>query len=154
MNPSILNQQSSSAWASYQRMRVRLAGRLNQILSGAAGLSESDYEVLSVLTESQAEYVRALELRCGLEWEKSRLSHQLRRMEQRGLLTREDCAEDSRGSVVKITTAGREAVTEAKRIHDEAVDALVFARLTSEQSQQLQEISDLILEGLTEPHRA
>src|SRR4051795_9239388 len=95
------------AWARYQRMRVRLTGRLNRELAHETGLSEADFEILVALTESPDESVRALALRCGLEWEKSRLSHQLRRMEMRGLVIREDCAEDSRGSSIRVTEAGR-----------------------------------------------
>src|SRR5690625_2539878 len=103
-----LTAQQAAAWDRYQRMRVRLSARLNREISQATGLSEADFEILSALTESTNETVRALELRCGLEWEKSRLSHQLRRMEQRGLVRREHCTEDNRSSVVRITETGRE----------------------------------------------
>src|SRR5256885_12142766 len=100
-------------WANYQRMRVRLTERINRELAHKTGLSEADFEILSALTESPDESVRALALRCGLEWEKSRLSHQLRRMEERGLITREECAEDNRGSVIRVTDAGRKRAAEA-----------------------------------------
>ena len=59
-------------------------------------------------------------LRCGLEWEKSRLSHQLQRMEVRGLVTREDCAEDNRGSVIRVTNAGRKLAAEARHHYEQA----------------------------------
>src|SRR5215475_16135256 len=110
-----------AAWASYQRMRARLTGRLNRELAHTTGLSEADFEILSALIESPNESVRALALRCGLEWEKSRLSHQLRRMEERGLITRQECAEDNRGSVIRVTEAGRKLANEAKIHYEQAV---------------------------------
>lgn len=153
MSSSVLDAEAVAAWDSYQRMRVRLAGRVNRELSQRTGLSEPDFEVLNALAEAQTESVRALELRCGLEWEKSRLSHQLRRMEQRGLVVRSECAEDNRGSVVTLTSAGRAIVEEARHVNDEAVRRYVIDRLTPEQTRQLGLISDLILEGITEAHR-
>ena len=109
MMKQVLSDSQAAAWASYQRMRVRLTGRLNQELARKTGLSEADFEILSALTEAPDESVRALALRCGLEWEKSRLSHQLRRMEARGLITREECVEDNRGLVIRVTDAGTKA---------------------------------------------
>jgi DNA-binding MarR family transcriptional regulator len=153
MGTPTLNAPALAVWESYQRMRTRLTGRLNRELSQQTELSESDFEVLDALAETQSESVRAMELRCGLEWEKSRLSHQLRRMEQRGLLSRNECAEDNRGSVVTITPAGRAIAAEAKRVHEDAVYRYVIAKLTPEQTRQLGLISDIILEGLTESHK-
>lgn len=150
MSTSATDTGAMAAWDSYQRMRVRLAARLNRDLARRTGLSEPDFEVLQAIAESSADSVRARELRCCLEWEKSRLSHQIRRMEQRGLVVRSECAEDNRGSVVELTTAGRSIVREAGRVHEEAVRRHVLDRLTPEQTRGLGEISDLILAGLVE----
>src|SRR5258706_15926727 len=116
MKKQQLSDRQLVAWANYQRMRVRLTERINRQLTQKTGLSEADFEILSALTESPDESVRALALRCGLEWEKSRLSHQLRRMEERGLITREECVEDNRGSVIRVTDAGRKRAADA-RLH-------------------------------------
>src|SRR5687767_8734981 len=116
-----LTDPQAASWASYQQMRVRLAERLNRELTRETGLSEADFEILVALTESSGESMRALALRCGLGWEKSRLSHQLRRMEQRGLVERELCVEDSRGLVIRVTDAGRALACEAKKVHERAV---------------------------------
>ena len=97
MTKRVLSDPQAAAWSSYQRMRARLSGQLNRELARKTGLSEADFEILAALTESPDQPVRALALRCGLEWEKSRLSHQLRRMEARGLVVREQCSEDNRG---------------------------------------------------------
>ena len=134
-------------------MRVRLAGRLNRELARETGLSEADFEILAHLADAPGESLRALALRCGLEWEKSRLSHQLRRMEQRGLIVREACVEDNRGAVVRVTEEGRRLAEEARVVHERAVQSYVFDALTSEQAAALGEIADTILAGLEEEHR-
>ncbi|PRX50946.1 DNA-binding MarR family transcriptional regulator [Prauserella shujinwangii] len=146
---SELSEHQAAVWARYQRMRVLLAGRLGRELAARTGLSEADFEILTALAESpDGDGVRALTLRCGLEWEKSRLSHQLRRMEQRGLVVRCECAEDNRGAVVRITEHGRELAAEAKRCHDEAVRRYVADALTAEQLDALGEIADAVLRRL------
>lgn len=148
MKTSTLTDHQVSAWLSYQRMRTRLSERLNRELSRETGLSEADFEILAALIELPDEPVRALALRCGLEWEKSRLSHQLRRMEQRGLVTREICMEDNRGSVVRVTDEGRALAEQGRRVHEEAVRHLVLETLDTDQLDQLNAISEAILARL------
>jgi DNA-binding MarR family transcriptional regulator len=152
MNTHELSDPQAASWASYQRMRARLAERLNRELARETGLSEADFEILVALTETSDESVRALALRCGLEWEKSRLSHQLRRMEQRGLVTRENCIEDNRGSVVRVTDAGRQLAAEARRVHEHAVRRYVCDVLSPEQLDALGAISETVLTQLEKPH--
>lgn len=140
------------AWDSYQRMRQRLSARIARELA-TTGLSEADYEILGALVRENRP-VRPTALGCELDWEKSRLSHQLRRMEQRGLLTRESCADDGRGFEITITTAGRAAHATAKETYDAAVCRYVTQALSSEQLQQLRDISEALLPHLDEPHPA
>ncbi len=134
-------------------MRTRLTGRLNRELAQKTGLSEADFEILMALTERPNESVRALALRCGLEWEKSRLSHQLRRMEERGLLIREECIEDNRGAVIRLTETGRKLAADAQQHYEEAVQRYVVNVLTPEQLEALGAISEAILAHLEEPHK-
>lgn len=154
MTTHALTDREAAAWTQYQRMRVRLAGRLNRDLSRATGLSEADFEILAALTESTDDSVRALALRCGLEWEKSRLSHQLRRMEQRGLVTRENCEEDNRGATIRVTPAGRHLAEQARLVHEQSVRRYVRDALTPAQLDALADISAAILANLEVPaHR-
>ena len=148
-----LSDTQRAAWAAYQRMRVRLTERINRELAQKASLSEADFEILSALLESPDEPVRALALRCGLEWEKSRLSHQLRRMEERDLITRQECPEDNRSSVIRVTEAGRKLADEAKVYYEQAVRQYVVDALTAEQLQALGTIAELITHQLEEPHK-
>ncbi|MCC6455782.1 MAG: MarR family transcriptional regulator [Caldilineaceae bacterium] len=153
MTKRFLSDSQAAAWASYQRMRARLTGRLNREISQNSGLSEADFEILAALTESADEPVRALALRCGLEWEKSRLSHQLRRMEARGLVTREECTEDNRGSVIRVTDDGRKLAAEARAHYEQAVRRYVADALTPEQMAALGTIAETVLAQLEEGHR-
>lgn len=154
MTKQVLSASQAAAWASYQRMRVHLAGQINRELAHKTGLSEADFEILSALSDSSDESVRAIALRCGLEWEKSRLSHQLRRMEARGLITREECVEDNRGSVIRITDAGRKLVTEAQLHYEQAVQRYVIDALTPEQIEALGTIAETVLARLEEPRHS
>ncbi|UNK71161.1 MarR family transcriptional regulator [Microbacterium sp. H1-D42] len=135
------------AWDSYQRMRARLAARIARELTAASGLSEADYEILGALSRSDAP-LRPVALGCDLEWEKSRLSHQLRRMEQRGLITRDTCIEDGRGQEIALTQAGRAAHAKAKTAYDEAVCRYVTKTLSDEQITQLHGIAETVLPHL------
>ncbi|HLU34386.1 MAG TPA: MarR family transcriptional regulator [Thermomicrobiales bacterium] len=148
MNEQLLAPSHLETWLAYQRMRVRLADRINRELSRETGVSEAEFEVLMALMEAPDEPMRALALRCGLEWEKSRLSHQLRRMEQRGLVRRDNCAEDNRGAVVVLTEEGRKLAAKARRVHDEAVRRYFIDVLSAEQVNALEDIARTVLDRL------
>ncbi|MDH6235488.1 MarR family transcriptional regulator [Cryobacterium sp. CG_9.6] len=151
---SPLTAAQTASWASYQRLRAQLGGHLNRELTRHTGLSEADYEILLALSESPQASVRAMALRCGLEWEKSRLSHQLRRMETRGLVSREGCPEDNRGSFIRLTDKGRQSAADARSHHEQAIRQSVVNVLTPQQLEDLGRIADAILGGLEATHRA
>src|SRR5690606_3637459 len=97
------------------------------------GLSDSDVEILLELVGTPDHTVRALSLRSAVNWEKSRLSHHLARMERRGLVRRETCEEDGRGAVIRLTPEGREAMTGACCARARAIRRHLLDRLTTEQ---------------------
>jgi len=143
----------ATIWNAFLRMRNALASEIGRELSRETGLSEADFDVLSVLAEHPQESVRAMALRCGLDWEKSRLSHQLKRMEQRGLVAREVCVEDNRGSMIAITPLGRERVTVARELYARILQERVFGVLTAEQIRQFGEITGAIADGFPTMHQ-
>jgi DNA-binding MarR family transcriptional regulator len=138
----------SAAWQAYQRMRVQLTGRISRELSRSTGLSEADFDILFVLEQSPEGTLRSVALRCGLDWEKSRLSHQLRRMEQRGLVTKEA------GAVVRLTAKGREQIAAARACHQAAVRRYFGDVLSDEQLATLTTISDAVVARLAEDGHA
>lgn len=154
MKTEQLTDSQITAWTNYQRMRLRLTERMNKQMTDKTGLSEADFEILIALTETSAESVRAIALRCGLEWEKSRLSHQLKRMEARGLVMREDCVEDNRGAVIRVTEHGRKLATEARAYYEEALREYVIDVLSPDQLDALGSIAETILSRFEKSHRA
>lgn len=148
MDASTLAPGTAASWQQYQRMRARLAALMSRELTQQTGLSESDFEVLCALAESSATSVRAMELRCGLEWEKSRLSHQLRRMQQRGLVDRAGCDDDGRASMVQITAVGRDLLGRAREVNDALVQRYVVETLGASRLDALGEIAGLVLAAL------
>jgi DNA-binding MarR family transcriptional regulator len=108
-----LDDREMAAWRGFMTMRFKLLSHLARELHRQTGLSEADYDVLVALSEAPGDRFRLGELGQRLDWEKSRLSKQIGRMSTRGLITREDCATDSRGAFAVLTKAGRNAVEAA-----------------------------------------
>jgi len=147
-SPRWLTAGQHDAWRSYQRMQTRLSARLHRQLQSDSDLSLPDFEVLVALTDCPTGRLRAFELGRALRWEKSRLSHQVSRMERRGLVARQECPSDGRGAFVVLTPAGRAAIEAAAPGHADAVHRLVFDGLDDEQVHALHEICQTVLARL------
>ena len=109
------------AWRGYRGMRALLDLQIARDLMRDSGMSEADYDVLSTLGETDGHRMRLTELAAHMLWSKSRLSHHIGRMEQRGLVAREPCDDDGRGSMVVLTASGRNAIEAAAPRHVESV---------------------------------
>lgn len=144
-----LSEKESEAWRGLQLMQLQLTAALVRDLA-PTGLSYLDYLVLAVLTERPDGRMRAFELARGLGWEKSRLSHHLTRMVERGLVERYKCSSDRRGAHVEVTDVGRKAIEAAAPGHVAAVRRRFIDRLTPEQIDMLREVSATVLAGLAE----
>ena len=92
--------------------------------------------------------LRARELCTELAWDRSRLSHLVGRMEKRGLVAREDCSEDARGSMVRLTDAGRAAVEGVAPEHSEAIRRNFFNQLSKAELETLAAVFDRLLTNL------
>jgi DNA-binding MarR family transcriptional regulator len=146
-----LDEGEQRAWRTFLRMHGQLAARLNRQLQTDSDLSLADYEVLVQLTDSPAGRLRPFELERSLQWEQSRLSHHLTRMQRRGLITREGCPSDGRGAFVVLTDAGRSAIAAAAPGHAGIVRRLFFDGLTPGQVTLLEQISAQVIERMDEP---
>lgn len=118
--PLWLDEREDRLWRTFLQMQRTLDRAIDRQLTGA-GLSRADYDLLAPLSEAPEEGTRARDLGRRIGWDRSRLSHQLRRMEQRGLITRHDCSTDARATMVKLTAAGRSAVEAVAPGHVETV---------------------------------
>ncbi|BCI83375.1 hypothetical protein MTY66_50000 [Mycolicibacterium sp. TY66] len=120
-----LTPKQQRAWVAYMRVQLRMNYEINRQLQADSGLSLADYDVLVALSDNDAG-MRVSDLAAQIGWERSRLSHQLRRMEERGLTERRPSVEDGRTSNVVLTANGRRAITEAAPGHVDLVRALFF----------------------------
>lgn len=140
-----LTDREQLAWRAMIAMWTRLQAQLTRDMAAESDLSMADFSVLVALTDSCAGKTRAFSLADALQWEKSRLSHQLARMEKRGLIERTECAEDGRGQLVGVTAAGKAAIEAAAPAHVAAVRRLFFDGLTGAQIDALAEIAKAAL---------
>jgi DNA-binding MarR family transcriptional regulator len=143
-----LTEEEQRAWRGLLRMTSQLNARGNRQLQEEFGISLADYEVLVVLSEAPEGRLRVFEVADALAWEQSRVSHQLARMQRRGLVARQDCASDARGAFAVLTAAGRAAIERAAPAHVEQVRQLVFDRLSPDQLAALTEITTGVLDRL------
>src|SRR5258705_12948561 len=93
-------------WRALVDTTAELRSILGAQLQQESGLSPADYQVLLALREADGRRLRSSELAASIDWERSRLSHHLGRMERRGLIGRDGCTTDSRGAEVSRTQVG------------------------------------------------
>jgi DNA-binding MarR family transcriptional regulator len=120
------------AWRNLLHMSALLASRTARPIQVEFGLSEADFAVLTELTQTAAGdgWMLISELVNCLAWEKSRLSHQLSRMERRGLVVRKEYTDDRRTALVATTQEGRSAIIEATPRQAQEIRRLFFDHLS------------------------
>jgi DNA-binding MarR family transcriptional regulator len=144
--PRWLSDTEMRTWLGYRRMRRLLDLKVNRDLAADAGLSEQDYDVLSILSDLPDQRLRVGELSERLWWTRSGLSRHLGRMEQRGLVAREDDPDDARATVVTLTNQGRDAIADAAPGHVASVRRHLIDRLTPAELQALGDIAAKVLD--------
>lgn len=148
-----LNEDEHRAWRNFSLMQLQLFAMLGRELS-TDGLSLPDYLVLAHLGSLPDERARMIELGHDLGWEKSRVSHHITRMEQRGLVERVKCPTDQRGWFVTPTDAGRAAIALAAPRHVGVVRQHFIDLLDEEQLATLDAISQTVLSNLPQDRSA
>ncbi|APU40400.1 MarR family winged helix-turn-helix transcriptional regulator [Streptomyces sp. TN58] len=142
--PRWLTEAEQDAWYAWRRMFPLVNAEIARDLSQDSGLSEADYDVLSVLGETDGHRMRISALAELMRWSRSRLSHQLTRMEQRGIVRREEVATDGRGAEVVLTDTGIAAIRNAAPLHVESVRRHLIDTLTPQQLQTLAEVGEAL----------
>lgn len=143
-----LNEDEQRMWRRYRDVNQLLELAIERQLQRDAGMSQSDYAVLVSLSEAEGMGLRARQLGAELGWDRSRVSHQVRRMEGRGLVSKGTCAEDGRGTVVSLTEAGAEAIGRAAPMHVEKVRDLFIDVVTDEEVGLLTAIYERIIDRI------
>ncbi len=146
--PAWLDREEAEAWRGWIVMTQLLQAQLARDLQSDSGLSDADYTVLVRLSESPDERVRMTELATSLDWSKSRLSHQVARMEARGLVQRQECPSDARGAFAVLTPLGRAEIHSAAPAHVASVRRHFIDLLDREQLAGLTAIADRVLDHL------
>jgi DNA-binding MarR family transcriptional regulator len=146
--PRWLDAREARLWQSYRDAHRELMRALESRLIGNSGLSGADYALLHPLSVAEDGVLRTRDLGKAVGWERSRLSHQVSRMEKRGLVCREECAADARGSMVRLTDVGRKAIEAAAPDHVDAVRTYFFDQLSREDQDRLLAIFDRIVANI------
>jgi len=152
VEPHWLDEREMRAWRGFHRLRAELVAHLSRELARDSGLTEADYAVLVEVSEAPGHRVRSRDLARALRWDRSRISHQLGRMEARGTVRRESCAEDGRSFNVVLTDAGMAAIEAAAPGHAAAVRHCFADVLTPEQLDTLGDIAEAITTHLASEH--
>ena len=135
--PAWLSEGESQVWRSWLRLSAALPAALHRQLQADSDLSLQDFDVLVQLTEAPDRQLRVAALADAVHWERSRLSHHLKRMEGRGLVQRIECTDDGRGFFVSVTRAGMRALAAAAPGHVASVRDLFFGALTEREAKSL-----------------
>jgi DNA-binding MarR family transcriptional regulator len=148
---SWLSETEMRAWRSYIVATLRLRQRLHRELADRHDVSLADYEVLVVVSMTEDKRMRMTDLAEELGSTKSRLSHQVGRMESAGVLRRVADPEDKRGVVAELTGKGAAVLERAAPTHVEGVRAHLIDLLSADEQQTLGEAFNRVLEHLSDP---
>jgi DNA-binding MarR family transcriptional regulator len=148
--PKWLDSRENHAWRGYIHAHHRLFLRLNRHLIQDFGMTDADYQVLAVLSEHPTDRMSAQELGALLQWEKSRLSHQLRRMETLGLIVREPNPADARSVMVVLRPAGRRTIEDAAPQHVANVRRHFIDLFSPDELDTFAELNDRVLRHLAD----
>jgi DNA-binding MarR family transcriptional regulator len=143
-----LSDQDWAVWRDFMSMTGQLSRELDRRLQADAGISHADYSVLIVLQQASDHRLRTGELAELLAWEKSRVSHQVARMEARALVTRRECDTDGRGTWIEPTPEGRRVLLGAMRNHNRTIRELFFDGLGDEQRGAIRDAAVNVLDRL------
>jgi len=128
-----LSQEQQEIWRSWLSATSLLPDQLGRELQRGSGLTNADYEILVRLSEAADQKIRMSELAdCTLS-SRSRLSHQIDRMEKSGFVIREECPDDRRGSFAVLTEHGQNLLVSAAPAHVESVRRHLVDILTPEE---------------------
>lgn len=143
--PRWLDDGEMRAWRAYVIGSELLRKQLNRELQEQHGLALADYEVLVRLSECEGGRMRMAQLAGEVASSKSRLSHQIARMETTGLVQRVECGDDARGVFAEITAAGRARLNETAPTHVSGVRAHLIDLLGPQDQKALAEIFERVL---------
>ncbi|MBV2357834.1 MarR family transcriptional regulator, partial [Streptomyces sp. J2-1] len=135
-----LTPEEQRAWRAYIAASRLLEDAIDRQLQQEAGMPHLFYSVLANLSDAPGRGLRMTDLAETLKITRSRLTYAVTRLERDGLVRRESCLSDRRGSLAVLTDEGMSVLERTAPGHVEAVRTTLFDRLTPEQVRQLEEI--------------
>jgi len=142
----------SKAWRAFHKIGTSLLPHLGRQITNHSGISGAEYVVLVALSELTVPNVNLNRLANGLGWEISRMSHQISRMDDAGLVKKTKNLEDSRCFDVSITTKGRKIAEAAIPLQSIEINHCFSEVLTQAQLKALIEISEAISSHMKDNH--
>lgn len=143
-DPQWLDTAEMRAWRAYVDGGQRLMGVLNKDLQDGHDMSMAEYRILVMLSESSDGSVRMSELADGVLSSRSRLTHQIRRMEVQDMVSRSTCVDDGRGVLAVITEEGRRRLAEAAPTHVRSVRSHLVDILSPQELEVLGDIFEKV----------
>lgn len=144
------------AWMAFQQLRVTLLPPLIKNLSDKCGVSEAEYQVLIGIYSTPEDGIRPTDLAEKIGWEDGRLSHQVSRMLNKGLLDRRQCPVDARSCYIALSKKGQAKIIKTIPIQLKEVRRLFGEALSSDQLKALIEIADAVskhMEDINPPNK-
>jgi len=145
-----LNDEEQRTWRAFISAIQLLTDQLDRELQRDAGMPHAYYEILVRLSEAPNHALRMSDLAERSLSSRSRLSHAVAKLEELGWVQRQDCPEDRRGSYAILTDKGFGVLEKAAHGHVEGVRAHLFDRLSHQQVKELREISEAVVNHLTD----
>jgi DNA-binding MarR family transcriptional regulator len=149
-----LNPEEQRTWRAFLEANRLLNEALDRQLQRDAGMPHTYYEILVRLADVPGHRLRMSELAHTSLSSRSRLSHAVSRLEERGWVRRESCPTDGRGALAVLTAAGFATLKAAAPAHVAEVRRRLIDRLTAEQVSQLGDIARVICEGMNDSSAA
>jgi DNA-binding MarR family transcriptional regulator len=146
--PRWLDAEEQTAWRAWLYSSLLLQDRLDRELTRETGISHAYYEILVQLSEAPGRMLRMSQLADQSLSSRSRLSHAVSRLEERGWVRRQVCAEDGRGQLAVMTDEGFAALEAAAPVHVESVRTHLFDQLSPEQVAAMRDIGETLLRHL------
>jgi DNA-binding MarR family transcriptional regulator len=148
--PKWLDAREDRAWRAFVHAHHRLTVRLNQLLLQESRLTSADYQILAVLSEHPTGRMPAGELCAVVQWEKSRLSHQVRHLQEQGLVGREPNPADGRSSMICLLPAGRRVIEDTAPQHVDNVRRHFIDLFSPAELDMLTALNERVLRRLDE----
>lgn len=147
-----MNDLDSDAWRAFHKIGTTLLPHLGRQITNHSGITSAEYVVLLTLFELQVSSTSLGHLSAELGWEISRLSHQIKRMEESGFVKKTRNNNDQRCFNVSITQAGKAIIKDAVPLQSLEINHCFSSTLTQQQKKTLIEISNAITNHMHAHH--